>query len=523
MPIRMTDDPDYDGNQEDNSGRKERPNIGDGGNNPLIYFLPQLLGLLFKYPKIGIPLLVLGGGAFFFFKGCGGASAASEQKSNASAYATGASMKQEVYDEAQVFEPLADNKKNPLPESFSLLNFAPKRSNQGQQGSCVAWASAYACRTILQAQQTGQNPTQIAFSPSYLYNQIKLEGCQGAYIKTAMEALTNNGNLPLSQFPYTDENCNKEPNANEIAAGQKYKIKGFNRLSRDGEDYKVNMLAIKQNLAAGNPVIIGMQVGGSFMQSMTGKDVWIPEESDYAMSGFGGHAMCVIGYDDYKNGGAYQIMNSWGEEWGNNGVAYVRYNDFEYFVVEAYGVNSLGKASIENPDRFKVELGLVDNKTKQNISLKLKEDNVFQTQTPIKVGDRFKVEFTNTIDCYTYVFGLEKDGSSYVLFPYTKKHSPYCGISGTRLFPKDKSLEADNIGNKDFMAVVVTKSPIDYDALNAKINSQKGKSYKDMVNAALADASVAGISYQAVGSNIGFETALNGKNTAAVIIEIDKR
>lgn len=38
MPIRMTDDPDYDGNQEDNSGRRERPNIGGGGNNPLIYF-----------------------------------------------------------------------------------------------------------------------------------------------------------------------------------------------------------------------------------------------------------------------------------------------------------------------------------------------------------------------------------------------------------------------------------------------------------------------------------------------------
>jgi hypothetical protein len=233
--------------------------------------------------------------------------------------------------------------------------------------------------------------------------------------------------------------------------------------------------------------------------------------------------MCVIGYDDFKNGGAFQIMNSWGEEWGNNGVAYVRYNDFDFFVVESYGVNSLGKVGAENPDKFKVALGLVDNKTKQNISLKLKEDNVFQTTAPIKVGDRFKVEFTNTVDCYTYVFGMEKDGSSYVLFPYTKKHSPYCGIAGTRLFPKDKSLEADNIGNKDFIAVVVTKAPIDYDALNAKIMAQKGKSYKDMVNTALANESIGGIAYRTEGSNIGFETAVNGKNAAAMIIEIDKR
>jgi C1A family cysteine protease len=521
MPIRMTDDPDYNGNQDDNSGKRERPNIGGGGNNPLIYFLPQLVGMLFKYPKIGIPLLLLGGGAFFYFKGCGGSSASSE--SNASAFATGASMKQDVYDQAQVFEPLADNKKNPLPESASLLQYAPKRMNQGQQGSCVAWASSYACRTILHVQQTGENANQAAFSPAYLYNQIKLEGCQGAYIKTAMDALTNNGNLPFSQFPYTDQSCNKTPSSTEIAAGQRFKIKGFNRLSKDGEDYKVNMLAIKQNLAAGNPVVIGMQVGGSFMQNMMGKDVWIPTESDYAMSGFGGHAMCVIGYDDFKNGGAFQIMNSWGEEWGNNGVAYVRYNDFDFFVVESYGVNSLGKVGAENPDKFKVALGLLDNKTKQNINLKLKEDNVFQTTAPIKVGDRFKVEFTNTVDCYTYVFGMEKDGSSYVLFPYTKKHSPYCGIAGTRLFPKDKSLEADNIGNKDFIAVVVTKAPIDYDALNAKIMAQKGKSYKDMVNTALANESIGGIAYRTEGSNIGFETAVNGKNAAAMIIEIDKR
>jgi hypothetical protein len=519
MPVRMTDDPDYNGNQDDNSGRRERPNIGGGGNNPLIYFLPQLLGILFRYPKIGIPLLLLGG-AFFYFKGCGGSEITPRASSS---YATGASMKQEVYDEAQVYEPLADNIKNPLPDVASLLPYAPKRLNQGQQGSCVAWASSYACRTILHSQLTGQNPTQAAFSPSYLYNQIKLEGCQGAYIKTAMEALTNNGNLPMSQFPYTDESCNKVPNSSEIAAGQKYKIRGFNRLSKDGEDYRVNMLAIKQNIAAGNPVVIGMQVGGSFMQNMMGKDVWIPNDADYDMRGFGGHAMCVIGYDDFKNGGAFQIMNSWGEEWGSNGVAYVRYKDFDHFVVEAYGVNSLGKAAVESPDRFKVELGLVDNKTKQNVALKLKEGNVFQTVNPMKVGDRFKVEFTNTLDCYTYIFGMEKDGSSYVLFPYTKKHSPYCGITGTRVFPKDKSLELDNIGNKDYIAIVVTKTPLDYNAFNNKILSFKGKSYKDMVNGALADASITGIEFKANGENIGFETALNGKSAAAMIVEIDKR
>ena len=38
--------------------------------------------------------------------------------------------------------------------------------------------------------------------------------------------------------------------------------------------------------------------------------------------------MCVIGYDDYFEGGAFQVMNSWGKEWGEDGLFWMRYNDF---------------------------------------------------------------------------------------------------------------------------------------------------------------------------------------------------
>lgn len=55
-----------------------------------------------------------------------------------------------------------------------------------------------------------------------------------------------------------------------------------------------------------------MMVGGSFMQDMMGQVKWMPTQSDYTMQGIGGHAMCVIGYDDLKFGkdGGFQIMNS---------------------------------------------------------------------------------------------------------------------------------------------------------------------------------------------------------------------
>ena len=55
------------------------------------------------------------------------------------------------------------------------------------------------------------------------------------------------------------------------------------------------------------------------------------------------HAMLIIGYDDNKCEGAFQILNSSGEEWVDEGVIWVKYKDFfdnKYFVWEVLaGIN----------------------------------------------------------------------------------------------------------------------------------------------------------------------------------------
>ena len=100
-------------------------------------------------------------------------------------------------------------------------------------------------------------------------------------------------------------------------------------------------------------------------------------------------------------------------------------------------------------------------------------------------GDKFKVAITNSSECYIYVFGEETDGSSYVLFPYTSKHSAYCGITGTRLFPKDHSMVADELGNKDRIAVVVSKEKLNYNKLNQLINQSRQSTYAGKFNETL--------------------------------------
>lgn len=480
--------------RKDKGGGSSRPDFhpgrrgssGGGGGNPIVYFIPILLKMFSKNPKILIVILAIGA-ALYFFGGKSLFSGGIEQA--VSALSTGCSFDAARYDATETFEPLADNVTNPLPERISLQEYAPNRLNQGSQGSCVAWASSYAARTILHSMETGKDPNQMAFSPSYLYNQIALNGCQGAYLPDAMVAMKEGGVLPFNRFLYDESSCSDKPDSREKSEARQFSIDGFNRLTENGDDHRVNMLAIKQNLAQGSPVVIGMMVGGSFMQPMEGEATWFPQEADYNMRNFGGHAMCVIGYDDYHEGGSFQLMNSWGENWGQNGLAWVRYKDFDYFVKEAYGLYPMGNASAPttntNDLQFTIRLQKDNSNDGKPLGLRIENKGLASSVTNVPANEDFKIEVRNTLPCYIYLFGEETDGSNYVLFPYTPKHSPYCGITGARLFPKDHSLYLDSEGEKHRFALVVSERPLNYPDLNEKMKQTASQGLAEKLEAVL--------------------------------------
>lgn len=527
MPIRMTDDPVDPNQQDDNSGGGgDRPNIPGGGGG-LFSLLPMLLGL-FKGKGI-ILLLALAAGAYFLLGRSGGCSNVQQIISQFSQ--SGYNFNPSEFNKASVYEGLEDdNNKNPLPEAVSLLRFAPERGNQGQQGSCVAWSCAYATQTILASAASGADPNQIVFSPSYLYNQIRLEGCQGSYLQKAMEAMQRNGGVALSQYPYNDQDCERAPNSSEVQLGRQNVIHGFTRITNGDNINEISVRGIKEHLAKDAPVAIGMMVGQSFMQDMMDKELWQPSGMDASQMGMGGHAMSVIGYDDRKFGGAFQIMNSWGPEWGKNGVAWVRYGDFKTYVREAYGVDPLPKRTAVSNIPLECTIGLVNNANKEYIQLRSSGGNTFQTVSPIAVGTRFKMEVKNETECYTYIFGQETDGKSFVLFPYLKqgetvsKHSPYCGITGYRLFPKAQSLEADSIGTRDYIAIVVSKDELDYNRLNQAISNSSQPNFAGKVNEALRSIQIRSARYNNTNDGtIYFKVDANDNKAVAMIVAFDKQ
>ena len=267
---------------------------------------------------------------------------------------TGCISDKEAYKKVLAYEQLDESiDGNSSPSAFSILQYAPERKTQGQLGSCSAWANAYAARTISRAVATGEDPNDIAFSPAFLYNQ--LTDCdRGIYLGDALSFMKTKGVLPLEEFPYNGKDCNLQPSKADLAEAKENRIAGFTRLSTGGGYYDVDMKAIKQHITKKCPVIIAQTVPETFFQAY-GKSLWEPSSSELQKpESFMPHAMCIVGYDDNKYGGAFHIMNSWDKAWGEDGCIWVRYDDFKLFAQEAYAMHPDKNRQKISADEFEV-------------------------------------------------------------------------------------------------------------------------------------------------------------------------
>ncbi|MDB4174384.1 hypothetical protein N9811_06250 [Bacteroidia bacterium] len=75
--------------------------------------------------------------------------------------------------------------------------------------------------------------------------------------------------MPYNEFPYDENTCTNKPRNANI---QLYVTRDYNRLTNNNNPRaEVNIDAIKQNLAQGVPVVIGMMAGDILMQAMQDK------------------------------------------------------------------------------------------------------------------------------------------------------------------------------------------------------------------------------------------------------------
>jgi hypothetical protein len=232
----------------------------------------------------------------------------------------------------------AGGKNGELPLKSNLKEYCPPIQSQGRIGSCVGWATGYGAMSILYAKKynwSAAERAEKAFSALYIYNQIKVRDCSlGSRIDQAVNFLETNGNIPSSQFDMPREDCDKQPTTGEKAIAQKFKVKASSTLFTLNADNKTKIYNTKKSVAKGVPVIIGMEILRNFGSLTKSASVWDPSAGNTAP--WGGHAMVVIGYDEGRQ--AFEIMNSWGTNWGNDGFIWVKYADYARFCKYGYQI-----------------------------------------------------------------------------------------------------------------------------------------------------------------------------------------
>lgn len=232
-----------------------------------------------------------------------------------------------------------------LPSSYSLEVYVPPIITQ-DGGTCVGFASLYYGLSIsynINHQNTSYADKYAnSFDPYFIYsiiNNSKNDCEDGLFMHEAMETLSKIGSKKMfyPQFLSCNSSWNQDNLIKTLEYTKPYKLTNFYFVDPN----RVNFInEIKGIINYNIPVIVGAKTTNSLSpysynnsNGVSSNGLWSPNEYEEIV---GGHAMCVVGYDDYKFGGSFRLANSWGPNFGDNGYLWIKYSDFNKYVKEAY-------------------------------------------------------------------------------------------------------------------------------------------------------------------------------------------
>ena len=416
-----------------------------------------------------------------------------------------------------------------LPKSYSLKKYCPSPKSQGRYATCVGWSSAYAARTIIEARQKNLTNTEeinkLAFSGAYIYKLIRLSQdttCNyGTFIHDALSIMKSRGVPRYDKYKPlcpSDVSITTEVNSN----AHNYKIKDFHRLFNTDDSHALKIRVLKKSLSQGNPIVFAMLCPKSFYKA---KDFWAPADDESPYKRYGGHAMCIIGYDDdkYEDEGAFEIMNSWGSNWGNEGFIWIKYSTFaaySKYAFEIFPFEQNENATYDLSGEIKLTLS---NGKDLRVDKMLKSSKLayYKVKEPLKSGDQFRIYISNHEPAYVYAIGSDLSKAIYPLFPHKKGVSAALNYASNHVaIPgEDYYIEIDEQVGTDYLCVLYSKEPIDFQRLAQKLKKAPG-SFDQQIQSLLSDKIVSPKAVKYDTQAISFKAKSGTGSLAAVVLEI---
>jgi hypothetical protein len=406
--------------------------------------------------------------------------------------AKGAIFDEEAYSNLPRAASLSSRSYEGLPASFSLKQYAPLPGDQSGYNTCVAWAAAYAARTISESvalnRKNQTETTGNVFSPVHIYKNISPDDPECAYgtqIYRALDMMKETGAVRMvdieriMSFRMVDLSNYKN--------SKNYPIGDYITLFSRDDRRKPALITriVKKSLTEGKPVIIGMNTPDSFTDA---KIVWEPKESPDTY--YYGHAMCVVGYDDNRYGGSFEVMNSWGRKWGNGGYIWIPYRTFADFVKEGYEIIeniSNYNDTIKFEGFFKMEiLGEDRGDGAAFAEFNFEGNGLYRAAEIFKGGTNCRFVIGTGENAYVYAFTVFQDEDKFfspvLLFPQTGISS-LLNYNDVILPAEDKMFTMNTQNGSEYVVLLYSKQALDINGIMRRFESANGAVYKRLVAA----------------------------------------
>ena len=413
----------------------------------------------------------------------------------------------------------------PLPDSASIKQFSPKPLSQRMDNTSAGWAAAYGARTILEAKRRNITDRfeirKFSFSPVFNYYLAKPEKSQDCSVTVKLpDVLESMKIYGVPKYMDFRKACPLSISDEAFIKAAENRIDDYFRLFSIEDDHDKKIQAVKRSLSKEVPVIIGMHIPKSF--ELVKDKFWVPTEQ-FSPDEQPGHAMVVVGYDDSKYSGAFEVMNSWGVDWGNKGFMWIPYKHFAEFTRYAFELFIL---SGSNPDAIdlagKVEIPLLDG-TKMDFILVDESRAYYKTVNYYGDNTEFRVLVSSMESAFVYIIGSDETEEIFPLFPDegTSAVLPY--KNSRVILPgedDDDYWEMDDVPGNGFLCVIFSKEELWLKQIESDLIALKGRPFIDKIQMTLKDKLVIPENIDFESGRISFEGKTKGKVLAAIIIEI---
>jgi C1A family cysteine protease len=224
-----------------------------------------------------------------------------------------------------------------LPTSIDYSNNMSAVKDQGQLGSCVAFATTavkewqeikeYGLEIISTKNKPAMGTKLVRdLSEQWVYwNCKKIDPWpneEGTSIRYAMKVLQHQGIPFEKEWPYSDTVVGSPSKlARKIAKW--LRIESYWRITTISE--------LKAALVNNGPIPIGVLCFEEIFTVGANGIISDPKNPDQI---YGGHAICAVGFDDSKK--LVKFKNSWSSGWGEKGYGYLSYNYINEYMLDAW-------------------------------------------------------------------------------------------------------------------------------------------------------------------------------------------